>query len=137
MKKKIDEKRSFLFSLLSFVHRLLITIAYMPYLLYWNIRSELKDDVIFMEASTKMTPIGFKKSNWGDDLNKYFIEVASGRKVAIIPYNSMIFENRRKRYSMIGSTIGFYNLSNLDIYGSGIMNEKIEPRGVEITPNYC
>ena len=54
--------------------------------------------------------------NWGDELNKYFIEYVTGKKVACIGYNFPM-----RRYVMIGSILGYYNLNKTTVYGSGLL----------------
>jgi pyruvyltransferase len=64
-----------------------------------------------------------KKNNWGDDINLFFFESITDKKLIFIPFEQTLL--KVKRYSLIGSIIGYGNLNNLIICGSGIKNPKV------------
>lgn len=85
-----------------------------------------RNSVIFSECCIVHQCFRFKKNNWGDDLNEFLWEYISSKKCVSIPY-SILFFKKFTCYSLIGSIISFYDLSNKIIYGSGLISpyEKI------------
>lgn len=62
--------------------------------------------------------------NWGDDLNYYFIELATGKRVIRCP-NSWLFRRMCiKNYLCIGSTLTFYPLNTTAVWGAGLINHR-------------
>lgn len=56
-------------------------------------------------------------SNWGDDINVYFIELITGKKV--IPAQTLFFSKNRKKYCCIGTIIPQCVGKRSIIWGSG------------------
>lgn len=107
---------------LSIIKRLFKTIYWFPYFAYCFLRQKFFNDVIFCQCWSRFILFKRKNLNWGDDLNKYFFEFVTGKKLVFIPYDKT-FLPRNIHYSLIGSTISHYNLKNTIIYGSGLMND--------------
>lgn len=63
-----------------------------------------------------------KYSNWGDDLNVYFIELLCGKKV--IPAETVLIPCLK--YSFIGSTIPQVLNGKTIVWGSGVMNTSLK-----------
>lgn len=93
-----------------------------PYILYFRRGGGQRQKPIFCECCIYFIGHRFRKVNWGDDLNKYLFEYITGRKFVFIPFRKLSSKQRISHYSLIGSIIGFYNLDNTIIYGSGIKN---------------
>lgn len=70
-----------------------------------------------------------KKNNWGDDLNVYLFKMITPQKIHFVPFDRLYFAPNVKRYSLIGSIIGDYNLDNTVIYGSGAITSNPELKG--------
>ena len=60
--------------------------------------------------------------NWGDDMNYYLAEILSGKKVMILPKSALSQIISIKSYLVIGSTISFFPLDHVTIWGTGIIN---------------
>lgn len=71
-----------------------------------------------------------KVNNWGDDLNSFLFEYATGLKVINIPFSKMFNKGFSNVYSLIGSILNFYSLDKKVVYGTGIMNPKGPVRGM-------
>ena len=109
------------------VFRTFCTFYWLPYLIYAEARNFLYHDVIFAQCWVTFSGYVIKHNNWGDDINKYFLEYATGKKLALIPCDQTLFNV--KHYSLIGSIVSFYNLNQTTIYGSGIMTATDEIKG--------
>jgi len=94
----------------------------------YKIRNLVKKDVVFCECFVKIRgfQIKMRKNNWGDDINKYFFEWITGKKFVFIPYERTFIRKKVSRYSMIGSIAGMYGCDNLIIYGSGVIDPRME-----------
>lgn len=93
-----------------------------PYILYYRKGKGQKKNPVFCECCIYFIGYHFRKVNWGDDINKYLFEYITGRKFVFIPFRKLSSKQRISHYSLIGSIIGFYNLNDTTIYGSGIKN---------------
>lgn len=77
---------------------------------------------VFMELTEKCQ---IKHKNWGDDINKELLYFISGKKV-FCANNSLIYKIfTLKNYSCIGSILGMYENEKTEVWGSGILSEKI------------
>ena len=61
--------------------------------------------------------------NWGDDMNYYLVGLMSKKKYMHIPNARILKALPIDSYLIIGSTITFYPLDHLTIWGSGIINQ--------------
>jgi len=132
IKLYVKRNSSTVYAILKYVYKGGVTLAWLPILSYYLIRNKIRHDIVFCECSVLLRCFSVKKNNWGDDINKYFMEYATGKKFVFIPYNSLLFKRKIQRYSMIGSIIGFYDLNNMIIYGSGIIDPNITLVGTPI-----
>ena len=95
------------------------------YVLFYLIRNFFTHDVIFTRSWVKRKKFEtVLPYNWGDELNKYFIEFITGRKVVLMDSSLPI-----KHYSMIGSVLSFYNQYKAVVYGSGLIEGSQKVRG--------
>lgn len=81
-----------------------------------------KQDFIYTEGYFSFSWFRFKKNNWGDDLNKYFFEYVTNKKIINYPFSKTLLLRKIKAFSLIGSIVTFYDLNGKVVYGSGIMN---------------
>lgn len=86
-------------------------------------------NIVFYETYGKIEKHQLIKLNWGDDLNKYFMEYITNKTFIFAPFNELRKKNAPVHYSLIGSIIGYFDLSNTIIYGSGIIDENINIKG--------
>lgn len=84
---------------------------------------EFSNKYIFVRASVKTNKGVLVNSNFGDDLNIYLLEELTGKKVMILPNSRLSYLLPIKSYLVIGSTITFFSLKNVTIWGAGIINE--------------
>lgn len=92
--------------------------------LYWNIVFVLNKllhlKFVYANCFVFTTVFGkIKKNNWGDDLNVYLFKMITHEKIWFVPFEQLFFAPKIKKYSLIGSIIGDYNLDDTIIYGSG------------------
>ena len=95
-----------------------------------------KKKYIIVSAWCKYNHLGLIKkdklihNNWGDDINVYFLELISGKRVLIYPDTriSRMLKKilRPKCLFFIGSVLTDFSLEKSIVAGSGIMNDKIE-----------
>lgn len=64
----------------------------------------------------------FMHHNWGDDMNYYFFNYITNRKVLSIPCQYLEHLKKKNYYSLIGSILNFYSLEGKTIYGSGLID---------------
>ncbi len=69
-------------------------------------------------------------NNWGDDINKYFIEYISKLKVKDISPSLFYKIIPVKAYTCIGSIIGNYPARYYEVWGSGIIKENHELKSI-------
>lgn len=79
--------------------------------------------IVLYEGYGKLKGHSLKKSNWGDDLNKYFFEYIGAGKLILSPISQVSPKYVYEHYSLIGSILGYFNLDNTIVYGSGVMDE--------------
>ena len=100
---------------------------------YFNKLVEVMEDLWLILQPNKLFISGFifrdglhlKHFNWGDDINVFFLEQLSGKKI-VVKNNSYIFKYLPiKSYSCIGSVLGEYNDSRIEVWGSGIIREDL------------
>lgn len=85
--------------------------------------------IIISEAYVNNKGYDIIPRNWGDDLNKFFIEFITQKKIYFIPYSSS-FLKPRKHYILIGSILTFYNLDKSIVYGTGILDPEDDICGI-------
>jgi pyruvyltransferase len=107
------------------------------YDVYWypfeeKIKKSRENKIVFYEGYGKLKGHKLEKSNWGDDLNKFFFEEITKMDFVLIPFSHMSRKYVQVHYSLIGSIIGFFDLSNTIIYGSGIIDSEIKISGVPL-----
>ena len=115
--KEIIKSNSFLTKLYYFFYKLIASV-------YWNIiftvDKSLGLKLLYGNCFVFTSPFGkIKKNNWGDDLNVYLFNSISTREILFVPFEKLFFAWPVTRYSLIGSIIGDFDLSNTIIYGSG------------------
>ena len=92
------------------------------------------DDYVFLQAYVKNRFLDISPNNWGDDLNKYLLELITNKKVVFVPYSSLLIHEKEPHYLFIGSILGFYCLDNCIVCGTGIQdpNKKLigKPKAV-------
>lgn len=98
-----------------------VTVYWIPYYLYKKVTCH--DDAVFCECFLRFHGYRVKKNNWGDDINAFFFQTVSDKQFVFMPFDRTLL--KVKRYLLIGSIIGYGNLKNTMIYGSGIKNPKI------------
>lgn len=91
--------------------------------------NKYNDDLIICESYIQKRKGKLVHHNWGDDLNIYLFEFVTQKKVQSIPMTRDKIKFSGNNYLLIGSIIGFYNLDNKIIYGSGILNPKKKVNG--------
>lgn len=124
LKYKLKQHR-FLYSFLLFVKNLCLLPFRALYLLACLTRNLFTHDIIFTRGWIMRQTFGVVRPfNWGDELNKFFIEFITGMKVVCMKYDFPI-----RHYSMIGSILGWYSLDKTIVYGSGIIEEAISVSG--------
>lgn len=100
----------------------------------WYSFMRLCSDFVYLLEPNKlyiyswMTYRGLKmlNNNWGDDINKYFIESISHLKVKDVTPSLFYKLLPIKGYSCIGSIIGNFKADNYEVWGSGIIEENHE-----------
>lgn len=125
--KRIIKGNQFLLKIYRVLYRVVATF-------YWNrmfasnkrtgIKPAYGNCFLFTTAFGKI-----KKNNWGDDLNVYLFKMITPQKIQFVPFDRLYFAPNVKRYSLIGSIIGDYDLDNTIIYGSGAITSNPEIKG--------
>lgn len=62
-------------------------------------------------------------NNFGDDINLELVKHITNKNVCCLPNNRLSYLFR-KSYLVVGSTISFYSLNNVIIWGAGLRSEK-------------
>lgn len=83
--------------------------------------SLIRPDKIVISAYIEKEKGFFSHNNWGDDINLFFLEEITSRK--IIVKNSTFLSKKLpiKSVSCIGSIIGFFDDKYLNVWGSGLL----------------
>ncbi len=81
------------------------------------------DRYIVVKAPVKMAKGEVMHFNWGDDMNYYFTNILSSQKVYPISDSQLLKIFPIKSYLVIGSTISFYPLDGVTVWGAGIINQ--------------
>lgn len=97
-----------------------------PFAIKYGLRNLFIRDVIFTKCYARFKGVSIIANNWGDDINKYFFEFVSNKKMAVMPSNAEL-PFRITYYSLIGSTLSHMN--NCIIYGTGLMTESSKLHG--------
>lgn len=75
-----------------------------------------------------------KKTNWGDDINYFFLREICNKKIALYDQYSLSFRLNLKNYLVIGSTIDMLSKDNTEVWGAGLIDGRkpinIKPRKV-------
>ena len=96
------------------------TVKWIPFILINN--KKIKSGEIFIaESWVKNKGYDIVSRNWGDELNKYFLEYITHKKLYFIPFTQSYLKPMT-HYVLIGSILTFYNLNKSIIYGSGIID---------------
>lgn len=61
--------------------------------------------------------------NWGDDLNVFFLSLATGKKVVIYPDTYVARFLRVKNYMCIGSLVSSHSMKDSIVWGTGVLND--------------
>ena len=101
-----------------------------------------KQKVIVVSACAFYERFGFfrgrlQHNNWGDDINVYFFELLSGKKVLVYPLTRFANLIPLRRFALIGTLITGIRLNNCEICGTGAwgkdderLRQKLRPRVV-------
>ena len=105
------------------------------YVEIWYKLQRLYSDILYLFEPNKLFVFSWMKfkgtkmlhNNWGDDINKYFIESISKLKVKNIPRSILYRLFPVQGYTCIGSVLEMYPAKNFEVWGSGIMvkNKKL------------
>ena len=106
---------SFLIRVLHFIERFCSDIAFL-----------FKSNKLFIYSWMSYRGSKMLNNNWGDDINKYFIESISKFKVKDLTPSLLYKLLPVKGYSCIGSIIGNFKAANYEVWGSGIIKENHE-----------
>lgn len=93
--------------------------------LKYYLLSQKKDKYIFIQAWVNVRFGKVIHNNWGDDINIFFLEELTGKKVIILPQTRSSRLFTIKNYVFIGSCIEYANRKKSIVFGSGLMNDKI------------
>lgn len=63
--------------------------------------------------------------NWGDDLNYYFFNMITGKKVVLLPDTKLAEKIPFENFLCIGSTIMSFDMRNTIVWGAGLLNDKM------------
>jgi len=85
-----------------------------------------KQRPVFFEGCVYTIGYRMKKVNWGDDIDKFFFEYVTKLPFIFVPFRKLSKKYHVLHYSLIGSIIGFYDLNNTIIYGSGIKDPSVK-----------
>lgn len=107
------------------ISTIFITVYWLP---FYCLKKHSIQNTIFCDCFVMFEGYALKKNNWGDDLNFSFLNDIVDVDFSFIPFDRTLM--RVKRYLLIGSIIGFGNLDNTIICGSGIKNPYIKLKGV-------
>lgn len=94
--------------------------------LIYNTLLALRPDVLYINASVNVDYNGgIIKSNWGDDINYFFLnEIVSGKKIL---YSQLLWPIKfRSNYLVIGSIIEMMTNKSSVIWGAGIISSDTE-----------
>lgn len=83
----------------------------------------MRKKVILVRAAVITKIGGVKHFNWGDDINYYFLNLISGKKIVFLPHGKISELMPIPSYLGIGSIISFFSLKKVTIIGSGILND--------------
>ena len=79
-------------------------------------------DKLFISAHIERENNKYIKTNWGDDLNLYLLEIISHKKIVIKNKSWLFCHLPLNSYSCIGSILGFYNDKRIIVWGSGFIS---------------
>lgn len=104
----------------------------------WHAFKRLCSDIAYLFDPNKLFVYSWMKyegvkmlnNNWGDDINKYFIESISKFKVKDITPSLLFKLLPVKGYSCIGSIIGDFKAANYEVWGSGVIKENHELKSI-------
>lgn len=65
-----------------------------------------------------------KRQNWGDDINFFFFEAATGKRVLRCPDSWFFRRTGLENHLCIGSTLTFYRLDGTVVWGAGLINDR-------------
>lgn len=63
--------------------------------------------------------------NWGDDINYYFFNEFTGKKVVLLPDTKLAERLRLDNFLCIGSTIMSFDMKNTTVWGTGLLNDQM------------
>ncbi|MBR2924116.1 MAG: polysaccharide pyruvyl transferase family protein [Clostridia bacterium] len=66
--------------------------------------------------------------NWGDDINLYFFKEVTGKRVVLLPDTKLAKCFSLENYLCIGSTIMSFDMRNTVVWGTGLLNDKMDFR---------
>lgn len=109
-----------------FKHLLYKVILYIKYL---TIQLISKKNIV-VQYQCFSTNLSLKNRNFGDDINNVLFELILKKKV--IPYKFSIISKitNNDRILGVGSIMGFFNINNATVWGTGIMTSNTEIKGI-------
>lgn len=120
-----------LIELLRIIRNIIYTFFWGIYLYIINKKKKFTGEkIIYAECYLKYRGFKIVHQNWGDDLNKYFISNIIKERIVFVPFEKLLRSKRSTHYELIGSIIGFYDLNDKIIWGSGIMKPEDKIRGI-------
>ena len=95
------------------------------------------DEFIVIKAPIKIVKGEIVHFNWGDDMNYFLVEMLSGKKVLHLTDSMILRKLPLESFLVVGSTVTFYSLDHVTIWGAGVINNHDIPY-IEGTPtNIC
>lgn len=95
------------------------------------------DQYILVKAPIKFSKGKLVHFNWGDDMNYYLVEMLSGKKVLHLPDSMLLRKIPVESFLVVGSTVTFYSLDHVTIWGTGIINNHQIPYITGRPTNIC
>lgn len=88
-------------------------------------------DIFFLFKRKKIFICGFMgyrgtSNNWGDDINRYFIEYISDLTILAKNVSRIYRYINVKNYLCIGSVLGLYDNPKMQVWGSGLISSDIK-----------
>ena len=115
---------------ISIIMRLIKTLKRLPVRL-WDEVLRFCNDILYVFKPNKIFVYSWMEykgaemlhNNWGDDINKYFIEEITNADVKDLSLSFLYKIFPVKAYSCIGSILGDFPLKNTEVWGSGFIEE--------------
>lgn len=116
---KIKEKIKVLVKQFPAIYDVALNVRSIALSMYYSLTLK-RSNTVFFEGCALQKRKRTIPHNWGDDINEFFFEHVTGMRFQLIPFSQM--HSQREHYLLIGSILGFYNLDNTIIYGTGVLD---------------